>query len=339
MAYISAVSPRCRAAALVPTVAATLGLVVALSGGPVSAQSTASQNTASQNTLPNASANMAMLPPPGSAYRLNGRALGLGYDVYIGGVYAFHFDALLSVDDHTYDIELQGGTIGFIGRMFSWQANIRSTGGFASDKPTPTNLAAGTFESANMWQGKPHRTTLRFHDDGRYDVALDPPEEAQTVRADGAPPDVLPAGTLDPVAASIAALTASARDGACARRETVFDGKRYYELIVRDGDGDDVVPPSHLSAYSGPALKCRFAMKRLAGFSTRRYAQFWDDEKGTLPTIWSASIVPEMPLVPVRFLAPINIAGNLGSLMAHLVHADVRENGTTKTLLDLEKKR
>jgi hypothetical protein len=305
--------------------AATLGVCAVLPAGVVSAQDTA-QSTAT-------------VPPPGSPSRLEDRALGLGYDVYIGGLYAFHFEATLSIDDHSYNVALAGGTTGFIGRMFSWQADMRSAGAIASAKPAPSGLAASTFESATTWQGKPRTTILRFRDNGRYDVTLEPAEEAATVQADGAPPAVLPAGTLDPVAASIAALAGSARDGSCAREQTVFDGRRYYELIVRDGDGDNVALPNHLSAYSGPALKCRVAMKRLAGFSKRRYAQYWDDETGTLPTIWSAALVPGMPLVPVRFLAPINVTGNLGSLMVHLVHAEVREGDTARTLLNLDKKR
>ncbi|HTI86773.1 MAG TPA: DUF3108 domain-containing protein, partial [Alphaproteobacteria bacterium] len=218
---------------------AAFGLLAAIAITPASAQN-AGPDTPSQRA--------AMLPPPGSAYRLNDRALGLGYDVYIGGIYAFHFDATLSVDDRSYDVVLRGGTTGFIGRMFSWQADLRSAGGLASAKPVPEGLAAATFESAATWRGTPHRTTLRFHGDGRYDVALEPPEDAENVRADGAPPELLPTGTLDPVAASIAALAGSARDGTCSRQETVFDGKRYYQLIVRDGDGENAAPQNHLSA-------------------------------------------------------------------------------------------
>jgi hypothetical protein len=322
MAHSVAVRPSCRAARV-----AALCILAAVAIGPASAADVSSNKST------------AMLPPPGSAYRLNDRALALGYDVYIGGIYAFHFDTTLSVDDHSYDVTVQGGTTGFIGRMFSWQANMRSAGGLASANPSPVGFAASTFESATTWQGKPRKTVLRFHDDGRYDVVLDPPEEAEAVNADGDAPAVLPAGTLDPVAASIAALAGSTRDGVCARQETVFDGKRYYQLVVRDGDGENVAPPNHLSAYSGPALKCRIAMKRLAGFAKRRYSQYWDDESGSLPTIWSAPLVPDMPMVPVRFLAPINMAGNLGSLMIHIVHAELRDGGTTRTILDLEKKR
>jgi hypothetical protein len=289
---------------------------------------------------PQASAadNTTMVSPPGAAYRLDGRTLGLGYDVYIGGIYAFRFEAALSVDDRSYDVVLDGGTTGFLGRMFSWQAHMRSEGAIASSQPAPAGLSSTTYESATTWQGKPRKTTLRFTGGGRYEVSLEPPEEAASVAADGAPPSELPSGTMDPVAASIAALAGAARDGACARRQTVFDGKRYYELIVRDGDGDNVASPNHLSAYAGPALKCRIAMRRLAGFSKRRYAQYWDDETGSLPTIWSASLVPGMPMVPVRFLAPINVTGNIGSLMVHLVHAEVREGATTRTILDLAKR-
>jgi hypothetical protein len=80
-------------------------------------------------------------------------------------------------------------------------------------------------------------------------------------------------------------------------------------------------------------------MRRLAGFTKRRYAQYWDDQSSDLPTIWSAALAPGMPLVPVRFLAPIHVAGNLGSMMIHLVHAEVREGGSTRTIVDIADKR
>ncbi|MGE5537383.1 MAG: DUF3108 domain-containing protein [Gemmatimonas sp.] len=276
----------------------------------------------------------AMVAPPGAGYRLNDRTLVLTYDVYIGGLHAFRFDATVGVDDRSYEVALDGGTSGVIGRLFSWRASLRSDGAVASTQPVPAGLSAARFESATAWQGKPRRTSLTFTGDGRYDVALEPPEDADSVREDGGLPSILPPGTMDPVAASLAALSASARDGACARRLPVFDGKRYYELIVRDGDGDNVVPPSHLSAFSGPALKCRIAMRRLAGFSKRRYAQYWDDESSDLPTIWSAALAPGMPLVPVRFLAPIHIAGNLGTMVIHIVHAELRAGAGTRVLVD-----
>lgn len=267
------------------------------------------------------------------------RVLALRYDVFIGGFYVFGFDASVGLDRGAYAVALDGGTRGLIGRLWTWRMGLDSTGA----APSQADLIPAEFVNVTEWRGKTRRTTVRFASAGRYALERDPLEPAQERDADtdDTLPASLPEGTMDPVAASLAALVASARDGACERRIPVFDGKRRYDLIVRDGDGATTLHPSNLSAYAGPALSCRIALNRISGFSSRRYAHYWDDDGGNLPVIWSASLAPDLtpalPMVPVRFMAPISIGGNIGTMMIHLVHAELRENDSTRVLVELKR--
>lgn len=264
----------------------------------------------------------------------NERALALRYDVFIGGIYAFGFDTLLTIAAGGYVATAEGGTRGAVAQLFTWRSNMRSQGKLSALAPTPVGLAPARFDNVSEWQGKPKRTTLRFTGRGRYAVEHDPVEPVSTEpNPEDALPSSLPIGTLDPVAASVAALSASARDGSCERRISVFDGKRRYDLIVHGRDGVVPLAPSNFSAYSGPALSCSIGINRISGFSKRRAANYWDEASANPPVIWAAQLAPEMPLVPVRLMATIN----LGTMVVHLVHAELTEGGSTRIIAALKR--
>jgi hypothetical protein len=263
------------------------------------------------------------------------RALALRYDVFIGGVYVITFDATVGLDRSGYSARAEGGTRGSIAQLFPWNTTLSSRGKLGALTPTPNAFAPERFDDVSEWQGKTRRTTLRFTGRGRYVVEHDPaePPSAESDADEGVLPASLPSGAMDPFAAAVAALSASAQDGACARHIPVFDGKRRYDLIVRDGDGEVNLPPSPVSAYTGPALSCRIGIKRISGYGKRRANHYWDETSTNPPTIWAADLAPGMPLVPVKLMATVVF----GTMSANLVHAEVRENGATRTLADLKR--
>ncbi len=267
--------------------------------------------------------------------KLHDRVLALRYDVYVGGFYVFGFDASVGLDRGTYAVMLEGGTRGLLSRFWTWRLGMSSTGAASS----PSDLIPAEFDSTSEWRGKPRRTTVRFAGGGHYVIERDPPESAEDRdnEIDDVLPTSLPVGTMDPIAASLAALAASGRDGTCERRIPVFDGKRRYDLIVHDGEGATTLHPSNFSAYTGPALACRIALDRISGFNARRTAHYWDDDGGNLPVIWAASLAAGLPMVPVRFMAPMAIAGNVGTMVVHLVRAEVQEKGATRVLVELNR--
>lgn len=267
-------------------------------------------------------------------------ALALRYDIYVGGIYVFAFDATVGLDPGAYTVALQGGTAGFIGKMFPWRAWMTSEGGVGSIDPAPTGVIPARFDNVAEWHHKAKRTSVLFEHDGAYAVEHDPPEQPSGSDDDELP-SALPSGTKDPVAAAIAALGASARDGGCERRVPVFDGKRRYDLIVHAADGETTLKRSPLSAYGGPALSCRLAIEPISGFSKKRRYVHWEDAGGNnnRPTVWAAQFAPDMPLIPVRFLASVSIGGNISTIVVHLVHAELHEGQSTRVLADVARKR
>ena len=271
----------------------------------------------------------------GAPLKLHERVLALRYDVYVGGFYVFGFDASVGLDRGTYAVTLEGDTRGLIGRFWTWRLGLSSTGVASS----PSDLAPAEFDSTSEWRGKPRRTTVRFTGGGHYAIERDPsePTDERDADTDNTLPTSLPVGTMDPIAASLAALAASGRDGTCERRIPVFDGKRRYDLIVHNDEGTTTLHPSNFSAYAGPALTCRIALDRISGFNARRTAHYWDDDGGNLPVIWAASLASGLPMVPVRFMAPVTIVGNVGTMVIHLVHAEVQEKETTRVLAEMNR--
>jgi hypothetical protein len=266
--------------------------------------------------------------------KLHERVLALRYDVYVGGFYVFGFDASVGLDRGAYAVTLEGNTRGLLSRFWTWRLGLSSSGAASS----PADLVPAEFDSTSEWRGKPRRTTLRFTGGGHYAIERDPSEpQDRDADTDDDLPASLPVGTMDPIAASLAALAASGRDGTCERRIPVFDGKRRYDLIVHNDEGTTTLHPSNFSAYAGPALTCRIALDRISGFSARRTAHYWDDNGGNLPVIWAASLASGLPMVPVRFMAPMTIAGNVGTMVIHLVHAEVQEKGATHVLVELNR--
>ena len=222
---------------------------------------------------------------------------------------------------------IDGRTRGLLGQFWTWRNRLTSEGRMSAVPPMSGQLAPIAFTNVSEWRGTSRRITVHFAGYGSYAVERHPSDDNRD-EDDGALPDSLPLGTLDPVSAAVSALSDSAQDARCERHLPVFDGKRRYDLTVHEGEGTVKLDPSHFSAYAGVALSCRISIKRISGFTARRSARYWDDDGGSWPTIWAAQLEPDMPLVPVRFLASINI----GTMVVHLVHAEVRDGGESRPI-------
>jgi hypothetical protein len=67
-------------------------------------------------------------------------------------------------------------------------------------------------------------------------------------------------------------------------------------------------------------VRCGISMKRISGFrKSWKSKRQWDAES-SVPTIWVATIRPDLPPVPVRYDGAIAI----GNIVIHLTRADVR---------------
>jgi hypothetical protein len=77
----------------------------------------------------------------------------------------------------------------------------------------------------------------------------------------------------------------------------VFDGRRLSEIAATDA-GQEMLEPTRRSSFSGPATRCDFEGRLLAGFML-------DDDRARAArpqtgSAWMARLLPNAPPLPVR---------------------------------------
>ena len=241
------------------------------------------------------------------------RMVDLTYDVYLGGLHIFTFDVDMTLQADRYRVAAEGGTQGMIGWLYEWQTRLAAEGLDRNGRIEPQR-----YDVDSNWQGNQRTVQLGFAEGGRYDLRQTPPPEPDP-DIEGALPDSLPQGIVDPLSLALAASRALEESGRCDQTVPVFDGRRRYDLTLKHID-EATLPPSEYSVYEGPAVRCSFSMKRISGFRKSWSSKRQPDDRSSAPTIWVATIRQDLPPMPVRYDGAIA----LGNIVIHLTKAQVR---------------
>ena len=241
------------------------------------------------------------------------RMVDLTYDVYLGGLHIFTFDVDMTLQADRYRVAAEGGTQGMIGWLYEWQTKLAAEGLDRNGRIEPQR-----YDVDSNWQGNQRTVQLGFAEGGRYDLRQTPPPEPDP-DIEGALPDSLPQGIVDPLSLALAASRALEESGRCDQTVPVFDGRRRYDLTLKHID-EATLPPNEYSVYEGPAVRCSFSMKRISGFRKSWSSKRQPDDRSSAPTIWVATIRQDLPPMPVRYDGAIA----LGNIVIHLTKAQVR---------------
>jgi Protein of unknown function (DUF3108) len=238
----------------------------------------------------------------------------LTYDVYLGGLHIFTFDIDMTLRPDRYRVVAEGGTRGMVGWLYRWDMKLAAEGLDRNGRIEPRRYVAET-----DWQRNARTLRLGFAEGGRYHLQQDPPPQPDP-DIEGGLPDALPEGTVDPLSFAVAASRSLAENGRCDQTVPVFDGRRRFDLMVKQV-GQETLPSNDYSIYQGPAARCSFSMKRISGFrKSWRSSRQWDAGSAAPPTIWVAPIRQDLPPVPVRYEGAIA----LGHIVVHLTKAEAR---------------
>lgn len=241
-------------------------------------------------------------------------ALRLGYDVYLGGLNIFAFNADYAVDGGDYVITGGGATKGIARAIWKWAVSATARG-----KLDEAGVTARSYDVATVRKEKNRSMRLAFNGDGGFAIRRTPPDSPRK-RKKRDLPDSVPPGTLDPVSVSLAVGGALARGGSCSGRYPVFDGNRRFDLTFTELGEERLANPGFL-AYVGRAVRCRFSLKRISGFRERyTRMRFAEGEGLQPPEVWLARLNDRLPPVPVQFQADFN----LGYLIIYLKRAEYR---------------
>lgn len=229
-------------------------------------------------------------------------ALRLDYDVYASGLHVMSVTARVDLESAGYRIETDARTGGLIGSLFSWHNGARSEGRFG-----PAGLVPELHRSDGKWRGRPRRVVLDYGDEGSIAVEVEP--DAEEDKREPVPPELV-RGTLDPLSAVLAVMKVVASNGSCTATVPVFDGRRRYDLEIRDV-GVRTVQPKRYGPFAGPARLCEIRSHMIAG---RRIGENEPDRERSADQMLVASVLDGVPPVPVR----IDAKAPFGTFVMHL---------------------
>ena len=232
--------------------------------------------------------------------------IGARYDIYTGGFKALSIQARAAVRDADYDVAADLATTGVIDWILRFSQKIESRGRIGS-APLPVSCVSdGTFF------GSRRSIRLDYREGGRIDALLEPPNDTD----DRTPvPEAMKLDTFDPMSVFVALNQMAGAGGSpCNGKVPVFDGRRRFNLVFED-DCPSVVESSHYTVFSGPAVRCKVQMERLAGFQQNPR---FNAQTPRISILYVARFGESGMWLPVR----LESDSSFGLVIGHLVAVD-----------------
>jgi Protein of unknown function (DUF3108) len=234
---------------------------------------------------------LAMLAPrPANAERLAFELYALGFSVA---------DSRMSFDltPTTYRMELSYQTTGLAKWVAGDSLDQTVAGTFQHDQAVPVQ-----FSSSGRLKGHDRMVTLVYRDGDPTTTAINPPNETER---EIVPPERRD-HTIDTLSATIDMLHLAARTGRCDLSVNTYDGRRL-EVFEAHTAGEEELPPTNRSTFSGRALRCDYSSRPVAGLKLGDGRD--DDARTRAGTIWLAPVTPGGPRLPVRGLVDVRFLG------------------------------
>lgn len=224
-------------------------------------------------------------------------AAQLTFELYAVGMPVAESTMTFDLAPASYGMQLRYHTTGLARVFTSDSLDQSSNGTFQRDEPVPL-----TFRSFVRLHSQDRIVSLAYHDGNPAVTAVSPPNEAER--------EIVPMArrehTLDPLSAMVEMLHAAAKTGRCDLSRQTYDGRRL-ELFEARTVGEEEVPPTSRSIFSGRGLRCDYSSRPIAGI--RLGEGHDDDARARKGTIWLASVVSGEPRLPVRGLVDVRFLG------------------------------
>ena len=207
----------------------------------------------------------------------------VSYAAYAAGLQIAAVDAAFQLRPETYRVELALRTTGVVGWLIRTQTLTTVDGNWRANRPAPLQ-----FLSQGEMRGQPRLSLIDYRQGQPLVRQLIPPNETER---EPVPPE-LQANSVDSLSAMADLVQVVRRTGGCEGTTRVFDGRRASDVTVRTV-GEEIVPPSTRSVFTGPALRCDFVGQMVAGF--------WldaDRNAGQKPMKGSAWLANSLPGAP-----------------------------------------
>jgi hypothetical protein len=179
-------------------------------------------------------------------------------------------------------------TIGLTNLIDGGRLQETTIGRLEGDRPMPQ-----AHSSEGWLHGQERIVEMTWHDGTPSVTSITPPNA--TEREDV--PEPLRAGTIDQISLIVLLIRLADQTGRCEGSARSFDGRDLQSFDAKTV-GEEDLPASMRSSFSGRALRCEFTSQTLAGF--RLGSNGAQDRRPRRGTLWLARVVPGMPRLPVR---------------------------------------
>lgn len=211
--------------------------------------------------------------------------LHVAYATYAAGLEVAASRVDLRLSPYQYRIRLAYHSTGLVGFFDHGETVDLVDGIWRANRPWPQ-----AFSGTGVWHGKKLETQIDYRDGDPLVKTLLPPDQGRQPV-----PAALKARSIDTLSAVAMLMRQVAQTRQCQASVRTYDGRRVAELTAHTV-GWERLPHIGRSTYSGPALRCDFTSRVLAGFPV-------GDHKDRPPlhgTVWFAAAIPGEPPLPVR---------------------------------------
>lgn len=229
-----------------------------------------------------------------------------------------------------YSLELGAKTRGILGRLAPWFGTFESHGWILKNP----GFRPEQHKSIATWRGEKEIKDYAYAKNGTFKSLTidehDKPLEKKKIDKE------ITDGTTDALTATLAMLENYNQTGKCEGASLVFDGKRSFEQKFVHQE-NVTLTASKYNIYEGPAAKCTVEVipkkgkwhKKPRGWMS---IQEQGREKGTMPTVWVASMKEGAPAIPVK----VFVKTEYGAMFMHLAEytSDAKTLIAEKRILD-----
>ncbi len=212
----------------------------------------------------------------------------LAYDTYAAGIEVMQMRAFFGLGPWNYRIDLDYHTTGLVGLLDRGRQTNTVRGVWQGEIPAPLE-----FFGEGVWRGQQRRTLIDYDHDLPQVKQLQPPQAAER---EPVPPE-MQRHTIDTLSALADLIRHVERGHGCDIEVHTYDGRRVLDVTAHTV-GTERLDPTARSAFRGPALRCDFEGRELAGFLLGE-----DDPEHRHPlhgSAWLAPLLPDAPPLPVR---------------------------------------
>jgi hypothetical protein len=231
------------------------------------------------------------------------------YTAYFSGLSIANVEASIDLGAEAYRVAATMRTTGMLA-MFVRGEQVTLVEGRVQPSATALPLAPARFVTEGTWRSTLRRVAMSWTGGQPEILSLVP---AAMDEREPVPPE-LQRNTVDTLTALAALVRQAAASGRCDGTAQVFDGRRRSDFTATT-EGMETLEAHRWSSFSGPALRCRFEGRQVAGFWKQG-----DREEAAKPRVgqaWFASPAPGLPMIPVR----IESDSTWGTVYVHVTRA------------------